>query len=443
MQSYEIVNAKGKRTVIQSDTEPTMVQVQAALAQLDQEEAAGQRQFMATESQVAPEWSSLQVPEVREDVKAALPSLAAMGLTAAVPGAGIPAALGRLAVAGGGAYVASRATGATPEEAKERAVVESAAQGAGDVAAMVGRQMYRSVIGLTNRLRQQHPKALEQLMAGRGVLKGTPVTENAARSIETSIDNAKKSVDDIIDQAANRASAPRVDPIDVVQSGRAKIQQYIDQLRAVDSKAADRLEKVADRRYGDLVSKTGDFANNTPADLRRVQESKRLLQKRADEAYAAMRRGSSKVQLSPDDLIDIQMAHDMRMALEKTVPEVKPLNAKMADEIGQLRVLNDSLQRSGKHVPFGSVSDLAAMNVFGVSGSTALAAAGKVASFGPTRQYVARGLMTAPEMVQAGRAGMGMLPFIKVGNIMTLPDGRRVMVTSVSEDGQAEGVPVK
>lgn len=441
MQSYEIVNAKGKRTTIQSDTEPTLAQIQAALASLDKEDVSDRQQFMAAESALAPEWSSLASPSVREDVKTALPSLAAMGLTAMVPGAGVPAALGRLAVAGGGAYVASRATGATPEEATQRAAIESAAQGAGDVAAMAGRQMYRSVIGLTNRLRQQHPRALEQLMAGRGILKGTPVTENAARSIESSIDDAKKAVDDVIASTASKPNAPRVDPADVVQRGRANLQAYIDQLRAVDSKAAARLEKVADRRYGDLVSSTGDFANGSPADLQRVQTSKRLLQKRADEAYAAMRRGTSKVQLSPDDLVDIQMAHDMRMALEKTVPEVAPLNAKMADEIGQLRVLNDALQRTSKHVPFGGLSDLAAMNVFNISGSGAAALAGKAASFGPTKQYVARGMMTAPEIVQTGRGSM--FPVLQIGKVVTLPDGSRVMVTSVSDDGQAEGVPVK
>src|SRR5262245_27841964 len=124
-------------------------------------------------------------------------------------------------------------------------------------------------------------------------------------------------------------------------------------------------------------------------DLDTAMTYKDVAQDAATGAYNQMRRGQIK-QLGTEDLLDAATARGFRGATETRVPGLREANKQTQGLIGEARALEDALGRSGNHMPFGSVSDLAALGLGSVK--PILGVAGKAATLPGPGSAIAIGL---------------------------------------------------
>lgn len=419
-------DSRGRSVTITSDKEPTLAQWDAALDALDAQESQQRESFMRAESgEVEPIAASL--------ARESLPTIAGALAPMAVPGVGVIPTLGRAAASALASSAAETMLGRETPSAVGRGMWEGAVQlgseAAGAALKGFGKQAFRSAAGITKSMRTQYPTAVASLLERK-----LPINTKTADALEESIDAGVKAVDDLIYKASSAPGASTVIPADLM-AGKQELLDHIDSLGGHDPAWRKSAIDTINRRYADLTRKGGLFERGA-ADIMKAQAVKRSAQADADAAYQMIKRGQKK-QLDANELFNVQIASDLRKALEQKVPGVKDINAKIAEEIGMSRVVNDAVQRLDKHLPLGGVSDLAAMGVQGLTGQLALSAATKAVAYGPTRSRA--GLM----MTSAGNMIPALANSIRVGTIVTLANGRRVMVTKNDGSGQMEGVPVK
>lgn len=289
--------------------------------------------------------------------------------------------------------VLMRRKGFTPSESEQQSFerVLDGAGGGGVVTsapAAAGQQGLKILNGLARRLYTgllKPSKAVRQEFGdvGAGLLdKRRLITRGGAESAETAVEQAAKRADDMI------ANAPQ--PSQGVPANRvtSEFKDVLDAVKArVDAGVVDpsELDKVAQR-----VSRIQHTANASGGriDPVRAQTLKRTSQDAAQGAYNQMQRGNAKM-LSTDDLLDAATARGFKGGLEDIVPGIKAANKTTQGLIGESKALTEAVGRTSNHLPFGGVSDLAAMMaahtnpLLGVAGKVStMAGPGSAAAIG-------------------------------------------------------------
>jgi hypothetical protein len=196
------------------------------------------------------------------------------------------------------------------------------------------------------------------------------ITRGGAEAAETAVEQSSAKANSMI------ANAPR--PSQGVSANRvtSEFKPVLDAVKArVDAGVvpASELDKIVTR-----ITRIGQTANASGGriDPSRAQTLKQSAQEAASGAYTQMRKGGSKM-LGTDDLLDAATARGFKGGLEDIIPGIKEANAGTQALIGESRALGDAVGRTTNHLPFGSVSDLAAMGagmtnpLLGVAGKAA------------------------------------------------------------------------
>jgi len=250
----------------------------------------------------------------------------------------------------------------------------------------LGRRLYSGLLKPSKSIKQEFGDVVPGLIDKRRL-----ITKGGAEGAETAVEQSAAKADDMI------ASAPR--PSQGVSFGRVvkefrpvhdAVQARID---AGVSPASD-LDKIVER-----VRRIRQTANNSGGriDPSRAQTLKRTSQDAAQGAYTQMQKGNAKM-LSTDDLLDAATARGFKGGIEDVVPGIGAQNQATQRLIGESKALTEAVGRTSNHLPFGSVSDLAAMT----AGATnpLLGVAGKVSTMaGP-------GSALAIAMNEAGKHGL-------------------------------------
>lgn len=213
----------------------------------------------------------------------------------------------------------------------------------------LARRLYNGLLKPSKAVRQEFGDVATGLLDRRRLITG-----GGAEAAETAVEQAAKAADDMI------ANAPR--PTAGVPASRvtSEFAPVLDAVKArVDAGVvpAAELDKIAQR-----VSRIRNTANATGGriDPVRAQTLKRTSQDAAQGAYNQMQRGNAKM-LSTDDLLDAATARGFKGGIEDIVPGIKQANQHTQKLIGESKALTEAVGRTSNHLPFGSVSDLAAM----------------------------------------------------------------------------------
>lgn len=250
----------------------------------------------------------------------------------------------------------------------------------------LAKRLYGGLLKPSKATRQEFGDVVPGLLQRRRL-----ITKGGADAAETAVEQSAKAADDMI------ANAPR--PTQGVSANRVT-SEFKDVLDAVKARVdagvvpASELDKVAAR-----VSRIRQTANASGGriDPVRAQTLKRTSQDAAQGAYNQMQKGNAKM-LSTDDLLDAATARGFKGGIEDVVPGIGAQNAKTQGLIGEARALTDAVGRTSNHLPFGSVSDLAAMGAGGLH--PLLGVAGKVSTMaGP-------GSALALTLNEAGKLGV-------------------------------------
>lgn len=226
-----------------------------------------------------------------------------------------------------------------------------AAKPAVGVLQQVARKIYGGLLKPTKAVRKEFGDVVPELLDSRRM-----ITRGGAEAAEDAVSASASAADNMI------ANSPRpskgVSPLRVTKEFRP----VLDAVKArVDAGVvpSSELNKVVDRvqRLRQSAAQSGGRF-----DPQRAQALKRTSQEAATGAYKQMQAGGSKM-LSTDDLLDAATARGFKGGIEDIVPGISQQNAATQRLIGQSRAMADAVGRTGNHLPFGSVSDLAAMGV--------------------------------------------------------------------------------
>lgn len=182
------------------------------------------------------------------------------------------------------------------------------------------------------------------------------ITKSGADAADAAIDQSSKVANDMI------ANAPRPT---LGVSARRVVQEFRPVRDAVKARVdagvtpASELSQIGERAR--RIRQTGQAAGGRIEPVR-AQTLKKTSQEAAEGAYAQMQ-GRSKKMLGTDDLLDAATARGFKGGLEDIIPGIGAQNRNTQTLIGESRALSDAVGRTSNHLPFGSVSDLAAMGV--------------------------------------------------------------------------------
>lgn len=303
----------------------------------------------------------LAAGESEENIAAVIrsfPSSSAPQTPAPTPTSPLQRIEGRLRDAGYGSVVEGMRGGGVMTAAP---VVKGAQEGL-QLLQGLGRRLYTGLLKPSKAIRQEFPTAAEGLLENRRL-----ITRGGADAAESAVEAAANSADSMI------ANAPR--PSQGVSANRVT-QEFGDVLDAVKARVdagvvpATELDRVAQR-----ITRIRNTANAAGGriDPVRAQTLKRTSQDAAQGAYNQMQRGNAKM-LSTDDLLDAATARGFKVGIEDIVPGIKEANQTTQKLIGQSKAITEAVGRTSNHLPFGGVSDLAAMMashanpLFGVAG---------------------------------------------------------------------------
>lgn len=427
-QTFEVTAPDGRTVEITGEKMPTGAQLQAIFAKLPPAEppakpnplermGPGYRDPMAG---MPREYSMEGLRQVGRNTKAMAPALGAMAATALVPPLAaytVPAAL-----AGGTAGALVR--GDAPMDAVKRGGIEGAIEGGGQIAKQLLRmgasRLYAGLLKVPARLKEAFPDVAQQLLEA-----GRPISRGGAQAAEEALDASVSKADAMID-AAGAGGARPVQAMDIVpQFG--EVSKVTKNRMDIGVVGPEEFKKILERVHTivDTASRGGGI------DVRRAQELKRTAQKAAEGAYLQMQVGNKGL-LDTEDLLNAAVARGLKEAIELRVPGVKEANALSQKLLGQLEALNKAVGRTENHLPWGSVSDLAAMGAGTVTGSPAVGLASKALTFAPVASRVAIG---ANELGKRNAATA-----VRIGQLVWV-GGKQQRVLSVNEDGTFEAVP--
>ena len=356
---------------------------------------------------------------VKRKVPAMAPVLGAMAATAAVP----PSALYTIPAALAGGAAGALARGDAPMDAMTRGAgegaLEAVGQGTGALLRAGGRALYRGMLKPSKAVRQEFPNVSNELLEQRRL-----ITRGGADKAHDAVEASANAADAMtLAAAGNRrisASEVALPMRDVSTEVRGRIRAGLEPAGEVN-RIAERIDR--------LFRQTSHGRSYTLAE---ATELKRKAQAAATGAYNQMKRGNIK-QLSTEDLLDAATARGFKEAIEARVPGIKEANARTQRLIGQSHALEDAVGRTGNHIPFGSVSDLAAMTA-GTLSHPVIGAMVKAGTFAPTASALA---ITANE---AGKRNLGAA--LRLGQLVRI-NGEQQLVMKVNKDGTFEAVPVK
>jgi hypothetical protein len=249
----------------------------------------------------------------------------------------------------------------------------------------LAQRLYGGLLKTSKAVKQEFGDVVPGLLEKRRL-----ITKGGAEAAETAIDQSVKKADDMI------ANTPRpsqgVSPRRIVSEFRPvrdAVQARVDAGVA----PASELDKVVDRarRIGGSAKKTGGRFDPT-----RAQTLKRTSQDAAEGGYRQMERGNAKM-LSTDDLLDAATARGFKGGLEDIIPGIGKQNQTTQALIGESRAMADAVGRSSNHLPFGSVSDLAAMGA-GAATNPAVGIVSKLSTMAGPGSALAIGLNEASKL---------------------------------------------
>jgi hypothetical protein len=368
------------------------------------------------------------LPTVAAGAASMFPPIAALG--------GLTGLATRAALSGVAAGATGAALGQTPKDAAMTGLTEAATSGVGDVVGAAVNlpaarknivQMYESVLKASNPLKREFGDIAKTLVDDK-----LPINDASFDFVQNDITRLRKDADSLIDQAALRLrSQPR---------GTIGLNDVLTQV-SLDPNNAKRVKTATDQ----IAQLKATLSRGM--DIKMANELKRQLQKQADSAYAQVRSGN-RSQLSVKNLMDMAVARDLKVALENRVgPSLKNTNDAIVRRIGQARALSDAIMRIDKHMPFGSVSDIAAFTTAMATGSPAAGIAAKLISYPATSQAAAIGasrvadvMSTTPLLRQMSQAQTPVTAqLLRIGNIVRIGN-KNVLVTKVKENGEIDGV---
>lgn len=228
-------------------------------------------------------------------------------------------------------------------------LVNVAAKAASGPLQWAGRRLYSGLLKQPKALKREFGEAAPGLLNARRL-----ITRGGAEGAETAVEQAAQRADDMI------TNAPRPSPGVSASRVTSEFGPVLDAVKArVDAGVvpASELDKIVTR-----ITRLNQTANASGGriDPVRSQTLKRTSQDAAKGAYAQMQKGNTKM-LGTDDLLDAATARGFKGGLEDIVPGIKEANAVTQRLIGESKALTDAVGRTSNHLPFGSVSDLAAM----------------------------------------------------------------------------------
>lgn len=234
------------------------------------------------------------------------------------------------------------------------------------IAQGLGKRLYAGLLKPSKAVRQEFGDVSQGLLD-----KHRLISRGGAEAAETAVDESAKVADDMI------ASAPKPSP---GVSARRVVQEFRPVRDAVKARVeagvapASEISKIAERarRIGKTAKDSGGRIGPEKAQL-----LKRTSQDAAQGAYRQMERGNTKM-LGTDDLLDAATARGFKGGIEDIIPGIGQQNQATQKLIGESRALADAVGRTSNHLPFGSVSDLAAMTVG--AGNPLLGIAGKAST---------------------------------------------------------------
>ena len=350
----------------------------------------------------------------RADAKANAPMTAAMVATALAP----PTALATIPVAAGAGYLGARLRGDSRRDAAVSGAIQGALEGGGltmgKALQAVGRRVYRGLLKPAKAVRDEFPNVSNELLNARRRI--SPAGVEAA---DAAVSESSRTADAMIDAAA--PTAKPVQAMDIIPA--------FGEVADVTGKRVD-VGVVPESEIAKITARVNRLFLTASKDggipLKLAQELKKTAQEAAVGAYKQMRAGNIK-QLGTDDLLDAATARGIKEAIEVRVPGIKEVNAETRRRLGQLTALEDAVGRTGNHLPFGSVSDLAAMAAGGLT-HPAVGVASKLSTFAPTGSTLA---IAANEL---GKRGSAIPQALRIGQII-LMGGKPMRVTDLDENG--------
>lgn len=422
-QTFEVTAPDGRTVEITGDRMPTGAQLQAIFAKLPPATPAVAQKPNPLD-RVGPGYRDpMGQPMTWGDVKRRTtemaPTLGAMAATALVPPLAaytIPAAL-----AGGTAGALVR--GDAPMDAVKRGGIEGLIEAGGltmsKALRMFGSRLYRGMLKPSKAVREEFPDVSDELLEARRL-----ITRGGADAAGDAVTAASNKADAMTDAVVQGGGAPNLSVLEVAQPMKDVIDVVDKQIRSGVMPASEK-SKITER-----IKRMFDQAGAAGYNLGESTDLKRTAQAAAVGAYNQMKRGNLK-QLSTEDLLDAATARGFKEAIEARVPGIKDANALTQKLIGQSHAMEDAVGRTGNHIPFGSVSDLAAMGA-GTLGNPVLGAAVKASTFAPTASALAIG---ANEL---GKRNMATA--VRIGQLVWV-NGQQKRVLAVNHDGTFEAVP--
>lgn len=418
-QTFEVTAPDGRTVEITGDRMPNGAELQAIFAKLPpakpnpiERMGPGYRDPMAGLPREA-DWGA-----VGRNVKAQAPVLGAMAATALVP----PAAAYTIPAALAGGFAGAMARGDEPVDALKTGAAQGALEAGGltmgKVLRAFGSRLYRGMLKPSKAVREEFPNVSDELLEARRL-----ITRGGADKAADAVSAASAKAD-AMTEAAAQAGGPNMSVLEVAQPMKDVIDVVDKQIRA-GVKPASEMAKITER-----INRMFQQAGGAGYNLGESTELKRTAQKAAIGAYNQLKTRTIK-ELSTEDLLDAAAARGFKEAIEARVPGIKDANALTQKLIGQSHALEDAVGRTGNHIPFGSVSDLAAMTA-GTLGNPALGAAVKASTFAPTASALA---ITANELGKRNAATA-----VRIGQLVWI-NGKQQRVLAVSHDGTFEAVP--
>lgn len=423
-QTFEVTAPDGRTVEITGDKMPTGAQLQAIFAKLPPPETPkanplermgpGYRDPMGNmPTTFDGGWSDL-----KRNTREMAPVLGALAATALVP----PSAAYTIPAAIAGGTAGSLLRGDAPMDAVKRGGVEGALQAGGltmgKALQMFGSKLYRGMLKPSKAVREEFPNVSDELLEARRL-----ITRGGADQAADAVTAASNKADAMTDAVAS-GGAPNMSVLEVSQPMKDVIDVVDKQIRSGVVPASE-MSKITER-----ITRMFDEAGAAGYNLGESTDLKRTAQAAAVGAYNQMKRGNIK-QLSTEDLLDAATARGFKEAIEARVPGIKDANALTQKLIGQSHAMEDAVGRTGNHIPFGSVSDLAAMTA-GTLGNPMLGAAVKASTFAPSASALAIG---ANELGKRNLATA-----VRIGQLVWV-NGKQQRVLAVNHDGTFEAVP--
>lgn len=226
----------------------------------------------------------------------------------------------------------------------------------------LARRMYSGLLKSSKAVRQEFGDVAPGLLDKRRI-----ISKGGAEAAETAVDDSAKVATDMITNAPK--PSPGVPARRVVQEFRP-VRDAVKARVDAGVAPASELSQIGERAR--RIRQTGQAAGGR-IDPVRAQTLKKTSQEAAEGAYAQMQ-GRSKKMLGTDDLLDAATARGFKGGLEDIIPGIGAQNRNTQALIGESRAMADAVGRTNNHLPFGSVSDLAAMSagaanpILGVAG---------------------------------------------------------------------------